>query len=155
MIPTIVEAHLRQRHQGFEHHTHRVAMTAQDLAAAEHVSGRHVAKPVVVKLDGQLALAVVAAPERLDLAALEAATGRRAELAPEAEFERRFAPCEAGAEPPLAVFGVPIYVDAKLEDEQALVMPAGTHEDSIVLRTREWMACEHATPVPNLGRRAQ
>ena len=91
---------LAERPHAREHLTHTPVMTAQDLAAAEHVSGRHVAKPVVVKLDGQLAMAVVAASERVNLAALEEALGVPAELAAEQEFAERFAPCEAGADGP-------------------------------------------------------
>ncbi len=153
MIPPMIEAHLRLRHEGFEHHTHTTAMTAQDLAAAEHVSGRHVAKPVILRVDGQLAMAVVAAPEKVNLAAIEEATGARAELVPEQEFAGRFEPCEAGAEPPLALFGLPIFFDEKLERERFLVMQAGTHQDAVVLDAREWMNCEKAQPVANLGLR--
>ncbi len=153
MIPTMIEVHLRLKHPGFEHHTHAVALTAQDLAAAEHVSGHRVAKPVVVALDGQLALAVVAATEKVNLGALEEATGRAVELVPEAAFSKSFGSCEPGAEPPLALFGVPIFVDQKLEQERWLVMPAGTHEDAIVLDTYEWMNCEKVQAIANLGMR--
>ena len=100
---------------------------------------------------GNLALAVVAAPERLNLAALEEATGQRVELVAEDEFAPRFEPCERGAEPPLALFGVPIFMDAKLENERTLLLPAGTHEDAVLLDTHEWMACEKVQPVVNLG----
>lgn len=155
MIPAMIEAHLRSHHGGYEHHHHPSAMTAQERARAEHVTGYRVAKPVVVKLDGQLALAVVAAAERVSLAMLEEATGRAAELAPEAEFAAQFAPCEAGAEPALALFGVPIFADEKFLHAPALVMPAGTHEDSVRLDTHEWMRCEKVQPVANLGVRAQ
>jgi Ala-tRNA(Pro) deacylase len=151
MIPAMIQAHLRLKHQGFEHHVHPAVMTAQELAAAEHVSGRRVAKPVVIRMDGDLALAVVAATERLNLAALEEATGLTAELVGEKEFAPRFAPCDRGAEPPLALFGVPIFMDSKLEQVQALLMPAGTHEDAVLLDTHEWMACETVQPVVNLG----
>lgn len=151
MIPSMIEAHLRLKHQGFEHHVHPAVMTAQDLAATEHVSGRRVAKPVVIKMGGGLALAVIAASEWLNLAALEEATGYSAELVGESEFAPRFAPCERGAEPPLALFGLPIFMDLKLEQERTLLMPAGTHEDAVLLDTREWMACERAQPVFNLG----
>jgi Ala-tRNA(Pro) deacylase len=151
MIPSMVEEHLRQRHHGFEHHLHRAAMTAQELAQAEHVKGRRVAKPVILRLGGELAIAVVAASDKVSLSALEEATGRPAELALESEFEGRFTPCEVGAEPPLAVFGLPIFVDAKLESEPRLVMPGGTHRDAVVLETREWMTCEGVQPVANLG----
>jgi len=151
MIPSMIEAHLRLKHQGFEHHVHPAVMTAQDLAATEHVSGRRVAKPVVIKMAGSLALAVIAASERLNLAALEEATGFPVELVGESDFAPRFAPCERGAEPPLALFGLPIFMDLKLEQERTLLMPAGTHEDAVLLDTREWMACERAQPVFNLG----
>lgn len=153
MIPTMVEAHLRQRHRGFEHHVHAAAMTAQELAAVEHISGRRVAKAVIVALDGQLAIAVVGATEKVNLAALEEATGHCAELVPEGEFVRRFEPCEAGAEPPLAIFGLPIFADERLERERTLVMPGGTHEDAVLLDTHEWMTCERVQPVSNLGLR--
>jgi len=154
MIPAIVEEHLRTHHRTFEHHTHASAMTAQELAAAEHVTGHLVAKPVVVKLDGELALAVVAAADRVSLAMLEEATGRTAELVPEAEFAGRFTPCEAGAEPALALFGVPIFADERLLHSTRLVMPAGTHVDAVRLETHEWMRCEKVQPIANLGTRA-
>jgi Ala-tRNA(Pro) deacylase len=151
MIPATIEAHLRSHHGGYEHHRHERAMTAQELAAAEHVSGYRVAKPVVVKLDGQLALAVVAAADRVSLGALEEATGTSVELVPEPEFEARFGPCETGAEPAFSVFGVPIFADERLLHERKLMMPAGTHEDAVVLDTHEWMRCEKVQPIANLG----
>lgn len=153
MIPSLIESHLRSHHGGFEHHTHASAMTAQELAAAEHVSGYRVAKPVVVKLDGSLAIAVVAAPDRVSLGVLEEATGASAELVPEAEFAGRFVPCEAGAEPALSLFGLPIFADERLMHESRLVMPAGTHEDAVVLDTHEWMRCEKVQTIANLGAR--
>lgn len=153
MIPNTIEAHLRTYHGGFEHLVHESAMTAQDLAAADHVTGYHVAKPVVVKLGGQLALAVVSATDRVALGVLEEATGAQAELVPETEFAGRFAPCDAGAEPPLAVFGLPIFADEKLLHAEKILMQAGTHEDSVVLGTHGWMRCEHVQPVANLGAR--
>lgn len=151
MIPAMVEEHLRKHHGGYGYTVHPEATRAQDLAAAEHVTGRRVAKAVVVKVDGGLALAVVRAVDRVNLAALEDATGLAAELAPEPAFASRFAPCEVGAEPPLAIFGVPIFVDERLLQEGKLMMPAGTHRDAVELDAGEWLRCEGAQPVFNLG----
>lgn len=153
MIPPRIEAHLRLWYDTYEHHLHAPAATAQELAAAEHVSGYQVAKPVVLRLDGELALAVVAAPDRVNVSTLEEATGTEAELVPEVEFVDAFVPCEPGAEAPLAMFGVPIFVDDKLALEPRIVVPAGTHEDAVVLETSEWIEHEHAQPISNLGRR--
>lgn len=151
MIPAMIEAHLRAHHGSYEHHVHALAPTAQELAQAEHVSGYRVAKPVVVKLRGDLALAVVSAVDKVSLSALEEAIGIEAEVAAEVEFAKRFEPCEAGAEPALSIFGVPILVDQALLRAPKIVMPAGTHEDSIVLDTAEWVRCENAQPIANLG----
>ena len=153
MIPNAIEAHLRENHRGFEHHHHESAMTAQDLAAADHVTGFQVAKPVVVKVGGRLALAVVSAAERVSLGMLEEATGERAEIVPETEFASRFVPCEAGAEPPLSLFGVPIFADEKFLHADRVLMQAGTHEDSVVLDTHAWIVREHVQPIANLGTR--
>ncbi|MBI5071231.1 MAG: YbaK/EbsC family protein [Deltaproteobacteria bacterium] len=150
MIPFVVEEHLR-RYRTVEHHEHPRAYTAQELAQAEHVSGYRVAKPVVVELGGKLALAVVAASDRVSLGTLEETAAAGARLVPEGDFAGRFSPCEPGSEPPLSMYGVPIFVDERLTHESRLVMPAGTHRDSVVLETDEWLRREAVQPVANLG----
>jgi Ala-tRNA(Pro) deacylase len=151
MIPYAVEQHLR-RYRSVEHREHPRAYTAQELAREEHVSGYRVAKPVVVALDGRLALAVVAATDRVSLGTLEETTAAAgAKLVPEGEFAGRFTPCEPGSEPPLSLYGMPIFVDERLTHEPRLVMPAGTHRDAVVLETDEWLRREAVQPVANLG----
>jgi len=54
---------------------HSPAFTAQELAAATHIPGKEVAKTVVVKLDGELAMVVLPAPERVRMNHLRAETG--------------------------------------------------------------------------------
>lgn len=151
MIPSAIEAHLRQHHPGYQHHQHSNAPTAQDLAAAEHVSGYRVAKPVIVRIGDKAAIAVVSAAQRVRLGALEEALGSGVELVAEDEFAPWFAPCERGAEPALAMFGLPILVDAHLARERRVVMPAGTHEDAVVLDVDRWIECEHVQMVPDLA----
>lgn len=153
MIPEPIDRYLRQHHPGCAFTTHARAVAAQRFAAAEHVTGARVAKPVVVKLDGQLALAVVSANQRVDLDTLRHAAGaRRAALAEEADFSGLFEPCEAGAEPPLGLFGLRIFVDEALTREPWVAMRAGTHEDAVRLRTDEWLREDRVTPVGQLGR---
>ncbi len=156
MIPTMIDAYLREHGLRFEHFVHGRAIAAQKLAAAEHVTGTRVAKVVVVNVDGKLALAVVAATERVDIDALrEALHARDVELVPEPRFAERFWPCEAGAEPPLSLFGVPIYVDAELARQPWLLMRGGTHEDAIQLDTDDWLLSEGARIVDGLGATVQ
>lgn len=46
---------------------HSTAYTAQETAATAHVRGRGFAKAVMVRLDGEMAMVVVPATERVDL----------------------------------------------------------------------------------------
>jgi Ala-tRNA(Pro) deacylase len=151
MIPSVIETHLQQHHPGFEHHQHAVAGSAQDLAAAEHVSGYRVAKPVIVKIGGKPAMVVVSAAHNVRLGAIEEAMGAEVQLVPEQEFAAWFTPCERGAEPALAMFGLPILVDAHLASERKIVMPAGTHEDAVVIDVPRWLECEKVQTIPDLA----
>jgi Ala-tRNA(Pro) deacylase len=155
MIPMIVEEYLRRWYSGFEYCVHAPAQTAQQRAIAEHVSGYRVAKMVVLKVDGDMVIAVIAATDRVNVHPLEEATGARVALASEAEFADRFLPCEPGTAPPMALFGLPIYVDDKLMREPSIVIPAGTREDAAVVRTAEWLWCERVQPLINLGSRTR
>jgi Ala-tRNA(Pro) deacylase len=153
MIPETIDRYLKEHHLPYEHTTHLRAVAAQRLAAAEHVTGDRIAKTVVVSIDGVLALAVVAATQRVDTDALRSGTGAsHVDIVPENRFEARFEPCEVGAEPPLGVFGLPIYVDADLAREPWLVMRGGTHEDALRIDTAAWLRSENVTPVARLGR---
>lgn len=153
MIPERIDRYLKEHHLPYVHTTHVRAVAAQRLAAAEHVPGDRIAKPVVVDIDGRLALAVVSATQRVDVEELRRALGAsQVHLVPEPQFEGRFAPCEVGAEPPLGLFGLPIYVDAQLASWPRLVMRGGTHEDALEVDTRAWMRSEGAQPIDRLGR---
>lgn len=153
MIPEPIDRYLKTHHLAYEHSTHLRTVAAQRVAAAEHVSGDRIAKPVVVSIDGTLALAVVTATEKVDVDALRRATrAAQVEMVPEDVFQGRFAGCEVGAEPPLGLFGLPIYVDADLAREPWILMRGGTHEDAIRLSTAEWLRAEHVVPVERLGR---
>jgi Ala-tRNA(Pro) deacylase len=152
MIPEPIDRYLKDHHLAYEHTMHARAIPAQRFAAAEHVSGYKVAKTVVVSLDGRLALAVVDATHKVNLNALRRATGAvQVELVPEDLFADRFAPCEPGAEPPLGVFGLPIYVDATVANQPWIVMRGGTHEDALRIDTRTWLESERARAVQGLA----
>jgi Ala-tRNA(Pro) deacylase len=152
MIPVQIEKYLREHRLPFEPHVHKRAVAAQRLAAAEHVPGARVAKVVVARADGELCLAVIAASQHLDAERLRTAVGARlVSLAPEQSFADRFVPCEPGAEPPLGLFGLPIFVDAQLALEPKILMRAGTHEDAIEVQTDDWLLSEHVRIVDGLG----
>lgn len=135
-----LETLLRNEKIPFEKKTHRTAFTSQELAAAEHVPGRFVAKPVLVKGEKGFAMCVIAACDRLDLARAAHALGEtRVELATEQEMRVICPDCELGAEPPVGrLFNLKTVMDERLASDTYLVMQAGTHTDAVKLLREDW-----------------
>lgn len=115
---------------------HSPAYTAQEIAASAHVPGKELAKTVMVRLDGKLAMAVVPASQRVDLQKLAAVAGaQRAELATEDEFAGVFPGCEVGAMPPFGnLYGIPVYVSDALSECEEIAFNAGTHRELLRMR---------------------
>jgi len=120
--------------------SHSKAYTAQGIAAISHISGRKLAKSVMIKLDGDLAMAVLPASYQVDLEALRAATGvLTAELASEREFKQFFPDCETGAMPPFGnLYGIPVYVDETLAEDREIAFNAGSHYELIKMSYRDY-----------------
>ena len=111
--------------------SHSLAYTAQGIAALTHVSGKKLAKTVIVKIDGTLAMAVVPASLHVDVHRLRTLTGARsAEIASEREFQNAFPDCETGAMPPFGnLYDLPVYADASLAEHEEITFSAGTHRE--------------------------
>jgi Ala-tRNA(Pro) deacylase len=54
---------------------HLELFTAQEIAASAHIPGKELAKTVMVKIDGKMAMAVIPASEKVDVNLLKKATG--------------------------------------------------------------------------------
>jgi len=136
MISTRLKQFLDQQQVGYDVMQHDPAFTAQQLAARLHVPGREFVKVVVVKMDGQFALAVLPAPLRVNLKTLaEGAGTRKCQIASETEFQQLFPDCELGAMPPFGnLYNLPTYVDQELTFDENIVINAGTHAEAIRLR---------------------
>lgn len=113
--------------------SHSPAHTAQEIAASAHIPGSEMAKTVVVKLDGRLAMAVLPASELVDLELLaDAAFAQKAELADEAEFGDRFPDCELGAMPPFGnLYGMDVYVADSLAEDEEIAFNAGSYTELV------------------------
>ncbi len=113
--------------------SHSPAFTAQGIAALVHVPGQELAKSVMVKLDGEMAMAVLPGSFRIDLLALEEETGaRRADLASEEEFRDSFPECETGAMPPFGnLYGFKVFADEGLTRDKEIVFNACSHRELI------------------------
>jgi Ala-tRNA(Pro) deacylase len=114
---------------------HPPAYTSQDLAAAEHVAGRKVIKPVVVRADGHWYMCALPASYRVDLQELrEQLRADDVTLADEQTMERLFPECELGAAPPIGkLFGMPTLMDESLVADDTVMFQAGTHTDCVTM----------------------
>lgn len=119
---------------------HPPAYTAQEIAARAHISGKDIAKTVIVKLDGKLAMLVGPANRLFDFAALKKLTNATTvELASEFEFQERFQDCEVGAMPALGnLYDMDVYVDDSLLEEDEIAFNAGNHSELIRMRYKDW-----------------
>ena len=140
-----VKAFLDANHVKYVTLSHSKAYTAQGIAAVSHISGKELAKSVIVKLDGALAMAVLPASFQVDLTALKKAVGvREAELASEREFKRHFPDCETGAMPPFGnLYGIPVYVDETLTEDHEIAFNAGSHYELIKLAFEDFDRLVH------------
>ena len=119
---------------------HDEAYTAQDLAAAEHVSGREVIKPVVVQADGQLVMCALPASYRVDLDELRAQLqANHVKIADEAKLSEMFPDCELGAAPPIGrLYGMPTIMDESLFADEKVMFQAGTHCDAVTMSLADY-----------------
>jgi Ala-tRNA(Pro) deacylase len=124
---------------------HSPAYTAQEVAASAHIPGRGMAKTVVVKIDGRLALAVVPAMQHVDMTRVRDASGAdQAELAGEEDFRDRFEGCELGAMPPFGnLFDMETFVDQTFAGQEKIAFNAGSHTDVIAMPFDDYARLVH------------
>lgn len=115
--------------------SHSRAFTAQQIAASAHIPGKELAKTVMVKIDGKMAMAVLPASYRVDFDLLKETVGANSiELASEQEFEDMFPECEIGAMPPFGnLYGMEVFVAENLAKDEEIAFNAGSHTELIRL----------------------
>lgn len=128
---------------------HSPAFTAQEIAERAHIPGKELAKTVMVKIDGKLAMIVVPASEHVRLAHLKEALGAdEVELAGEYEFRERFPDCETGAMPPFGnLYDLPVFVSATLREDDEIAFNAGSHSELIRMAYADFERLVKPTPL--------
>ncbi len=120
--------------------THSAAYTAQEIAASSLVSGKEIAKTVIVKAGDKLIMTVLPASYMIDFRRLqEAFDVEKVELADEKEFMSKFPGCEIGAMPPFGnLFGMDVYVATRLTNNRKITFNAGTQSELISLAYKDF-----------------
>jgi Ala-tRNA(Pro) deacylase len=95
-----------------------------------------VMKVVMAFADGKMVMLALPANRNANLAkAAAVARSKDLRLAREDEFATAFPDCEVGAMPPFGnLYGIPVYVDSELAEDETIVFNAGTHEDSVHMK---------------------
>ena len=125
--------------------SHATAYTAQEIASTAHISGKHFAKTVIVKLDGKLGMVVVPAHRKVVLEDVREMTGcERVNFATEEEFKQMFPDCEPGAMPPFGnLYDMEVFVAPELTEDDEFAFNAGTHTEVIRMGYRDFERLVH------------
>ena len=128
---------------------HSPAYTAQEIAAEAHIPGKELAKTVVVKIDGEMAMVVTTASEQVELDQIKTSLGAsKVDLATESEFKDSFPDCETGAMPPFGnLYGMKVFVSQTLREDEQIAFNAGTHSELVRLPYTEFERLVHPTPL--------
>ena len=131
---------LDSHHAEFTVTIHPKAFTAREVAAAEHLAPREVAKSVVVFGDGEYHMIVVPANRLVDFQEVRLTLGlSQVRLATEDELAKLFPDSELGAMPPFGqLYGLQVYLDNSLAGEPMIAFNAGTHRDVIHMKTLDY-----------------
>ena len=120
--------------------SHSRAFTAQETAASAHVPVKELAKTVMVKMNGKMAMAVLPASCKVDFDLLKKATeAATIEIANEKEFKDLFPDCEIGAMPPFGnLYGMAVFVAKTLTEDREIAFNAGSHRELVKLAYRDF-----------------
>ena len=140
---------LEENRAEYTHTVHPLAYTAREVASAEHLPNREVAKTVIVFGDEGYHMVVVPANRLVDFQEVRLTLGfTHARLATEEEVGRLFPDCELGAMPPFGIlYGMPVYLDSSLAAEETIAFNGGTHCDEVHMHTDEYRALAKPTVV--------
>ncbi len=111
---------------------HEQAYTAQEVAAAEHVTGHMFAKTVIVRAGENVCMLVLPASRHVDFNRVDDLLGARPEMVSEEEMRTLFPDCEIGAEAPFgSQYGIATYVDESVTGLDEIMFRAGRHDETV------------------------
>lgn len=141
MIGPEIKQYLDTHQIPYETIHHLPAYTASQTAQAAHIPGKHLAKVVIVKVDGEFAMVALPANRHIDWEELKRVTGaNNIELAREHEFAKLFPNCDLGAMPAFGnLYGVEVYLADSLAHEEWFAFNGGSHDDLIRICSKDFL----------------
>ncbi len=119
---------------------HSMAFTAVEVAKSSHVPSRELAKTVIIKVNDELAMAVVPANYKVNLDILRQTLDTdNIQLAAEVDFTPRFKDCEVGAMPPFGcLYNMDVYIAESLSEDNKITFNAGSHLEAIQMDYKDY-----------------
>lgn len=139
-----IRTFLKEKKIPFQTMKHPPTFTAQELAAAEHVTGDKVAKVVVVRAGEEFAMLVLPASYNVRFDRLKKVLGKKdCRLATEEEMSGAFPDCELGAMPPFGrEYDMAVYVDQHLAEDDEIVFESGHHDEAVKMKWADYQKVE-------------
>ena len=124
-------------------HHHVTNRSALERARSFGEEATHVAKPVLLKVEGEFAVAILPAGNRVDFAKLcQALDAEKCSLATAADATKLFFDCEAGIISPFGSrYGIYALADCQLAREGHLLFP-GSRQETIHMLARDFYDVE-------------
>ena len=120
--------------------SHSRAFTAQETAKSAHIARKELAKTIMVKIDGKIAMAILPSSCNVDFELLKNVTNSSTiELANEKEFQNLFPDCEVGSMPPFGnLYNMEVFVAESLSEDEEFTFNAGTHRELIKMSYKDF-----------------
>ena len=137
--PTL-KTFLKKHDARFEIVAHPRQIEATRIAQSAHITGKKLAKGVLLTNKQDNVLAVVPSTHKVDLKKISNIVGKRLRLASEETITRTFPDCDEGAIPACGTaYGLDVYLDDGLMEREDIFFEAGDHK-SLVHVTRSEFA---------------
>ena len=131
-ISNTLKRYLDQSGIAYETVEHPFSTSSQKTAEVAHVSGKRLAKGVLLYDGLGYLLAVLPSPLHVDINELNEMLNRDFDLVDEEEIAQLFPDCDAGAIPPIGgAFKLEVVLDIHLCDEPDIYFEAGDHVDLV------------------------
>lgn len=138
-----IDDYLKEQHVHFEWLPHAPAYTAQQRAKYLRVSGRQVAKSVLLIGPGGYLLAVLPATHQIDTRALAEQLGSPVRLANDREIADVFRDCQWGVVSPFGTrYGISTLLDDSIGVDDPIVLETHNQFESVRLRCRDFERLE-------------
>ena len=115
--------------------SHNHTTSSMNTAQSAHISGKNLAKSVILEDDNGYLMAIIPANEHVKFRKVNHALNRHLGMATESELKDLFSDCEVGAIPAVGkAYSMESIIDDKLTDCSDIYLEAGDHEELVHLK---------------------